>query len=327
MRWLRRKNSRVQSTLPRIRLTTVLGLIVVFLTSLGLLWVLGVVAHQDQSSINQPHTVNVIPSCSLESKLWAEFDILSFDKALFEISFDFPEQPVVEGKTLRVSTTHQMTLGFALANYEDNSASNEREIKPSSPLTVIRNNLTHDRLKTEFIVSLETEEPVNSVILQFIIADPVFVRSLAEGEVQSSFIFPNLSADDADLPFIVILHRDIRMTARDLGASLDDPGNPNVYRYITEPSSNRSEAAGVFSRFVIAKFAIQIPERERLKETLLIILSALFGVGISALFESLLASEIYAALAAGLFRSNGKPQDYQIGSKGPRGEQKARSTS
>ncbi len=229
-------------------------------------------------------------------------------------------------KTLRVSTTHQMTLGFALADSEDKSTVNQREIKPSTHLKVTRHNLTHDRLKTAFIVSLETENPVNSVILQFTIADPVFVQSLAEGEVQSSFIFSNLSPDAADLSFIVILHRDIRMTARDLGSSLDDPGNPNVYRYITEPTSNQSETEGVLSRFVIAKFAIQIPERERLKETLLIILSALFGVGISALFESLLASEIYAALATGLFRSNGKPQDDQIVSKGPQGDAKQEPT-
>lgn len=290
--------------ISRIRLTAFLGLILIVASSIGLMWILGVIAHEVPSMTGTQRSMHVSADCELDTRVNAEFELLSFDTALFEIHFDLPERHNEKEQCNRisVSTSHEVTMNFSVGGPKYSDSSDRKHIKPNPSLSVERQD-GGDDMNWVFDISLDTEEPIKSVFSQFTIVNPVDVHSLSEGEVNSTFFFDNLSRREDNLSFIVILHHDIRMTARDLGASLDDPRNPNVYRYQAVLSPIQPKNSVGETRYVGTNFSIQIPDKERLKETLLVILSALFGVGVSALFESLLASQIYATLASGLFRT------------------------
>ena len=304
----------------RMKFTAILGLTLVVLTSLGLLWVLGVISYRVTPKSDAPKLVSFSPDCVLDS-VSAELELMSFDKALFEIYFDLPSRDNSRCKLALIQTSYEMTLDNAVG-YDEYLVPSSEKKKITQGFSLFSENWQSlGETQKEIKISLEHEKFLKSISLQFAVSDSLLIDTLSEGEFDGAFIFQNLKKADDVLSFVLILHDNIRMLSRDLEATFDDPRKPNIYRYTSHQAPETNPSLPGASRFVVTKFVVEFPERERLKETLLVILSALFGVGISALLESLLASEIYSALAIGLFGS-GKPEpDYGSGTQGSRFDQ------
>ena len=295
--------------LRRVRLTFILGLILVFSTAGGLLWILGVLPYDpyrkgsDQAlvKITPGRLVQITPDCVVNSHMHIQFDVFSFDSGLLQMSLDLPSGEGKVCKSILVASNYQLTPGSSAGSRMPFRGESEGDHDPRGTELTVRQEPPTANYPRRFSVSLETIPYPKSVFLQFRIHDPVSMKTFSDGEVKGTFFVSSLMA--TRIPsFLLILHNDIRVTSRDVDARFDDPRLPNIYRY--EPTMLFASEELTATRSVRVDFGVEFPNRDRLKETLLVILSALFGVGVSALFESLLASEIYAALAGGLFGSS-----------------------
>jgi hypothetical protein len=285
--------------LTRIKLTASLGLVLVIVTAISLLWVLGTFHDQKVTEDLGSRLVQITPDCIVSSGVHLELDAISFDEAVLEILLDLPQAENDRCRKITIQSSYNISIRdvFGL----DKSIEVDEEMYQKSERISLNSTdrAPSDQMQNAFLVEIGQDRYPKSVFLRIQVNDPVSLRTFSEGEIRGIFIVDHLVSDDDVASFHLILHDDIRVTARDLGAIFADPRNPNIYRY--KPRKWTIEGEPGVSRIVTVELGVASPDRDRTKETLLVILSALFGVGISALFESLLASEIYSILALGVF--------------------------
>ncbi len=286
----------------RLKLTVAIGLTMVLTTSVGILWSLGVFFHHKLSGSPRVQQVQITPDCVLVNELQVEFKILSVDNARLDIVAEFPQQKSNSCTELQVSSSHEIELISAVAPPTGQASGARRSSAAQRELrTKERQYRAPDgELRTHFDVHLKDVQRGDSVWLSFKILDSVALTSYSEGEIFTIFFVDNVASRDGIVSFLSILGREVRATARDLDAVLEDPRKPNIFRHEFSPTPGRPSMNTSVASSI--EFSVEFPERERFKDGLLVILSALFGVGISALFESLLAAEVYNRLASGFLR-------------------------
>ena len=293
--------------MKRIKLTVAIGLSIVISTSLGILWTLGVIFHEEFSNSTADNVVQITPDCIITSGMQIEFKVLSHNDSHLNIVFELPQEDSNFCRNISVQSSHDIdvmdTIVFDELNHKE-STGNKASAGTSLQNSVQQFESPDGKVHKVFKFDVKNIDKQRSVWLVFRINDPVALKTYSEGDIVTLFIVDKLINEEMPVSFLLVLGRDVRVTARDLNAFLEDPRKPNIYRYGFKPQPVQfllgiSLAASV-------DFSVEFPDRDRFKEVLLVIFSALFGVGISALFESLLAIENYNYLASVFPSSNTK---------------------
>ena len=279
--------------LTRLKLTALIGALIVLTSALCILWVLGGLPYIWGSVESTQHSVQIVPDCTVDSGAQIELEIHSLDQATLEIYVNTQEEDSGRCNEIIVYSSYDLRVQEAIG-FDVPLITNTEEEPPGEGTDVSFDRETYSlegEKRYRFAFPLDQGEYPKSVFLKFDFDGVVSAETFSEGEVEAVFIVNNIVS--MPLSFLVVLHGDIRVTSRDIDAEYDDPRSPNIYRY----RASSFDGASV----VPVRFGVDSRDRDRVKETLLVVFSAIFGVGISGLFESFLASEIYSVVAASLF--------------------------
>ena len=278
----------------QLRVTVTVGSFIVVLSSVVILWVLGTFDDIGPRPLLEAERFEVTPVCSSTGKYLVSLELHSLAESFVEITY-FDDKPLSEVcETFTVSSTQTLGVQRAISmGYLAGDASKDgyRQLGSNRVLTQTRIDLTPTENSPASLITVnfnELHETDNAIFLRLSLPD--FSRKLdfSSGRSRASFFLYGADDDDASASFFATISQDLRHT-RVRGTNVD-PKIPNSFEY--RPS--RYEIAGVSHpiRVVLFDAEFESIRRDKLRDVLLVAFSALFGVGVSALFESLILTEL-----------------------------------
>ncbi len=285
---------------PRLYATIALGVLLTFSMGGGLLWLIGFTYEPISNGDLGSRIFQITPNCSKPPSVTIQVDAIKFSKSTIDLTANVDGSLAKTCRSLVIKSDHQfkivrvLSLGKAkqtkaqISNQDGYTSYESHVLKPGK---IIRNE--NGKFQSTILTG-SSPDSFDSINIKIATPDLINPLSFSEGEVRTIYIVENVNESNGKPIFNLVIHPVLRVLETGFSAEVANPRKPNIYTY--EPKKYTIEGVALPNYVTSLELLVRSKEREKLKETLLVVFSALFGVGISALFESLLASEIYRAL-------------------------------
>ncbi len=280
-------------------LTTAVGSVTVLLSSLIILWVLGAFDDIGPRPLLEAEHFIVTPGCRDAGDYQVELEFESLTDSYVEITY-FNETPLAEHcNVFAVTATQRMQVERAISMGwlgGDASIDGYRQHGGRQIAAHTRSSLSPEKDEPTTIITVDLkkgQEAANAIFLRLFLPDFTRKIDFSTGRARASFLLEGARDSEDSTHFFAIVHQDLRHT-RIQGVNTD-PTTPNVFQY--NPARYEIEGRSPPTKVVLFDAEFDSIRDDKLRDVLLVAFSALFGVGVSALFESLLLSELLRRFA------------------------------
>lgn len=282
------------------KVTATVGAITLVISSSLILWVLGAFNDISRRPLLEAEQFVIRPDCDTPGKFQIQLELYGLNENTLQVIFHRDGSIAEECRKLTVMSTQWVRVERALSlEWLEGSRSIDgyRESGGKTVHTTSRRDLTADENEPAAMIKVDlkqVESDANAVLLRLDLPDITRKIDFSRGRARASFFIEGARSGSSSVKFFAIVHQDLRQS-RIQGVNTD-PTTPNVFEY----QSSRHEIAGASSASNLVFFDAEFDSirRDKLRDILLVALSALFGVGVSTLFESFLLTEVLRRMSS-----------------------------